>query len=115
MSIASAAGPDALQNGYDLNGIADAIDFFNVMSYDYYGAWQSDAGEITGPPAPLFMGSPKGTSGKLNQHWTMKYYACRANNVQKVSFDLEMKITANLAEPWLAFLRSLLVARWRAS
>lgn len=93
LSIASAAGADALRAGYDLAGIAEHIDFFNVMTYDYYGPWQMAGrtdlpdpppGALTGPPSPLYSATPKGTSGNLNVHWTLKFYGCRVKDMSMV-------------------------------
>lgn len=39
VTIASAAGSWVLEVGYDLDNIIDAVDWINVMTYDYYGAW----------------------------------------------------------------------------
>lgn len=93
ITIASAAGADALRAGYDLKGISKYINFFNVMTYDYYGPWKMNGrtdlpepppGTLTGPPAPLYAATPKGTSGNLCVQWTLKYYACRISDMSKV-------------------------------
>ncbi|GMR52434.1 hypothetical protein PMAYCL1PPCAC_22629 [Pristionchus mayeri] len=39
ISLASAAGEWSIRPGYDLKGILEHIDFINLMTYDYYGAW----------------------------------------------------------------------------
>lgn len=83
------SGADALKAGYDLPGLAASIDFFNVMTYDYYGAWKMAGrtnlpdpppGAMTGPPSPLYSSTPLGASGVLNVDWTLKYYGCRLKN-----------------------------------
>ena len=33
------------QVGYDLPALAEAYDWFNVMDYDYHGAWENFTGE----------------------------------------------------------------------
>ncbi|WP_324281462.1 glycosyl hydrolase family 18 protein [Cyanobacterium aponinum UTEX 3221] len=40
LSIASPAGEDKIVN-YDLAQMSEYLDFFNVMTYDYHGAWEN--------------------------------------------------------------------------
>ena len=44
ITIATSINPDKLAQGYDMLGMVPHIDWFNMMSYDIYGAWDSKAG-----------------------------------------------------------------------
>lgn len=48
ISVASAAGVDKISN-FRLSELKEVVDFFNVMTYDFHGTWESS----TGHQAPL--------------------------------------------------------------
>ncbi len=43
ISVASAAGPEKIAN-FNLSELKDFVDFFNVMTYDFHGTWESETG-----------------------------------------------------------------------
>lgn len=49
ISVASPAGSDKIDN-FNLEGLAQYVDFFNLMAYDFHGGWES----TTGHQAPLY-------------------------------------------------------------
>jgi len=50
LSAAVPVGPDNVRGGYDVPAVAEALDFVNLMAYDFHGKWESQAGHN----APLF-------------------------------------------------------------
>ncbi|XP_006888039.1 PREDICTED: chitinase-3-like protein 1 [Elephantulus edwardii] len=52
LSAAVSAGKVALDSGYDIRQIAQHLDFINLMTYDFHGAWR----QTTGHHSPLFKG-----------------------------------------------------------
>jgi chitinase len=54
ISVASPAGLDKIAN-FNLPGLAPHVDFFNVMTYDFHGTWESTTGHQA-----AFTGDPNG-------------------------------------------------------
>jgi len=50
LSAAVPVGPDNVRGGYDVPAVAKALDFVNLMAYDFHGKWESQAGHN----APLY-------------------------------------------------------------
>jgi chitinase len=44
ITIATSINPDKLARGYDMVAMSPHIDWFNIMSYDIHGSWDSTAG-----------------------------------------------------------------------
>uniref|UniRef100_A0A183C2I3 Glyco_18 domain-containing protein n=1 Tax=Globodera pallida TaxID=36090 RepID=A0A183C2I3_GLOPA len=85
LSIASAASAFYLDPGFDLAGIAAAVDFINVMCYDYYGGWSK---ESTGPNSALYQGGSADPSDSLNTNWTIAYHLTKMRNPGKLNLGV---------------------------
>ena len=88
LTIAAAADPFKANNAYELEMIVDYLDWFNVMSYDYSGAWD----HFTGIDSPLygrfgegFLGHPK---YHFNIHETIQYYLSSGVPASKISLGI---------------------------
>jgi len=88
LTIAAAADPFKANNAYELDKIVDYLDWFNVMSYDYSGAWDP----FTGIDQPLygrwgegFIGHPK---YQFNIHETIQYYLGNGVPPSKLSMGI---------------------------
>ncbi len=91
LTIASAAGFDKLAN-FDLEGMHPHLDFINVMSYDFFGAWDlSSTGHQAG-----FRSSPGMTA--VNEELRQKY-----NLEWAVESMLERGVPAAKIVPGVAF------------
>jgi len=47
ITVATSINAEKLEQGYDLVAMASHVDWFNMMSYDIYGAWDTTAGANT--------------------------------------------------------------------
>lgn len=83
LSIAAGAGQESF-TGFDVKNILKYVDWIGVMSYDFFGAWDSQWGAYVGPNAPLYHSAPPGYSGKLNVNWAMKQYTCIGAQPNKI-------------------------------
>ncbi|CAF0951628.1 unnamed protein product [Adineta ricciae] len=64
MAAAVAANAEVVSNGYEIDKIAKILDFINIMTYDFHGAWQNH----TGLNAPLYRRFDEtGPEAMLNQ------------------------------------------------
>jgi chitinase len=72
MTAAVAAGKDTIDAGYEIDLIAQSLDFISIMTYDLQGAWN----DYTGHNAPLYpRGEEAGTENAfLNIHWAVNYW-----------------------------------------
>jgi len=47
ISVAAPAGIDKIVN-FNLRGLTPSVDFFNLMTYDFHGTWESTTGHLAG-------------------------------------------------------------------
>lgn len=84
LTFAGAAGYWTLEPGFDLPKLLNIADWVNVMTYDFFGPWDSKWGAYTGSPSPLWFGAPAGFTGKTNAHFGIKYYVCKTKRPDKI-------------------------------
>jgi len=72
LSAAVSPDPDRAEIGYDVPRVFAAMDFVNVMDYDYHGAWDN----FTGHNTPLYSRNDEGETGhpQFNVNDTLNYY-----------------------------------------
>ncbi|KAI3418349.1 hypothetical protein GPALN_009670 [Globodera pallida] len=85
LSIVSAANAFYLDPGFDLAGIANAVDFINVMCYNFYGGWST---ESTGPNSALYQGANADPSDSLNTNWTIVYHLTKMSDPEKLNLGV---------------------------
>ena len=88
LTIAAAADPFKANNAYEFEKIHPYLDWFNVMNYDYSGAWD----DYTGIDQPLygrwgegFLGHPK---YQFNVHETIQHYINKGVPAEKLSLGI---------------------------
>ncbi|XP_052821901.1 acidic mammalian chitinase [Octopus bimaculoides] len=71
LTITVAAGQKHITNGYEVAKIAKIVDFINIMTYDFHGAWQNK----TSHHSPLYARpDEEGDERKSNMAWASKYW-----------------------------------------
>uniref|UniRef100_A0A8C2YZU6 Acidic mammalian chitinase n=1 Tax=Cyclopterus lumpus TaxID=8103 RepID=A0A8C2YZU6_CYCLU len=81
VTAAVPAGKGTIDAGYEIAEIAKHLDFINVMTYDFHGAWERS----TGHNSPLYRGShDKGDLVYFNTDFAMKYWRDKGTPVEKL-------------------------------
>ncbi|KAI4894729.1 hypothetical protein NFI96_029814 [Prochilodus magdalenae] len=81
LTAAVAAGKGTIDSGYEIAEIAKYLDFINVMTYDFHGAWDT----FTGHNSPLYRGShDQGDLIYFNTDYAMKYWRDQGAPVEKL-------------------------------
>ena len=84
LTMAGPVGYDLLLN-LELDKLAEVLDYFNVMSYDYHGSWNT----VTNHNAPLYMNpndpSDPTSRQRLNVDWTITYCIDSGIPVEKIN------------------------------
>lgn len=69
LTVAVAVGEDFINGSYEIPQISSAVDFLNVMSYDFHGTWS----KVTSFSGPLFSrASNTMFNQKLSQAWAIQ-------------------------------------------
>eukprot|EP00106_Octopus_bimaculoides_P013196 XP_014780638.1 PREDICTED: chitinase-3-like protein 1 [Octopus bimaculoides] len=85
LTAAVPAGKIQIDAGYDIKSLHLYVDFFNVMTYDYHGAWENKTGHIS-PFRASSNDSSK--SANFNVEWTMRYWREQGAPVSKLNLGL---------------------------
>nr|XP_057911281.1 acidic mammalian chitinase-like isoform X2 [Doryrhamphus excisus] len=81
LTAAVSAGKRTIDAGYEISAIAKYLDFINVMTYDFHGAWE----QFTGHNSPLYRSShDTGDLIYFNTDYAMKYWRDKGTPVEKL-------------------------------
>ncbi|KAL2090875.1 hypothetical protein ACEWY4_013138 [Coilia grayii] len=81
LSAAVAAGKATIEAGYEIAEIAKSLDFINIMTYDFNGAWAT----YTGHNSPLYQGSAdQGDLIYFNTDYAMSHWRDHGTPVEKL-------------------------------
>nr|XP_061802047.1 acidic mammalian chitinase-like isoform X1 [Nerophis lumbriciformis] len=82
LTAAVAAGKGNIDNGYEIANVSRFLDFINVMTYDFHGAWET----VTGHNSPLYRGSfDQGDNIYNNIDFAMKYWRDQGAPLEKLN------------------------------
>ncbi|KAI6195655.1 Cht7 [Aphelenchoides besseyi] len=74
VTAAVSAGIPTAQSIYDFQALKNAVDFLNVMTYDYHGSWDEKTGLL----------SPLNSNDQLNVNATIQFYLRSGFPAQKI-------------------------------
>ncbi|XP_075948204.1 acidic mammalian chitinase-like [Anarhichas minor] len=81
LTAAVAAGKGNIDNGYEIAEVSEFLDFINVMTYDFHGAWDP----FTGHNSPLHRSSyDQGDNIYYNVDFAMKYWRDQGAPLEKL-------------------------------
>ncbi|XP_070696377.1 acidic mammalian chitinase-like [Pempheris klunzingeri] len=81
LTAAVAAGKATIDSGYEIADISKFLDFINVMTYDFHGAWDP----FTGHHSPLYQSSfDQGSNIFFNVDFAMKYWRDQGAPLEKL-------------------------------
>ncbi|XP_051890435.1 acidic mammalian chitinase-like isoform X2 [Pristis pectinata] len=82
LSAAVAAGRPTIETAYEIPQLGETLDFFNVMTYDFYGSWNP----FTGENSPLYaLPAAQGNNKYFNVAYTIKYWKDNGAPAEKIN------------------------------
>nr|BAP90827.1 chitinase [Prionace glauca] len=83
LSLAVAGGKSNIDTGYEVPELGQTVDFFNVMTYDFFGPWS----HTTGENSPLYaLPNSKSTLNlEFNVDFAMKYWLKKGAPAEKLN------------------------------
>ncbi|XP_077369020.1 acidic mammalian chitinase-like isoform X1 [Festucalex cinctus] len=82
LTAAVAAGKANIDNGYEIAKVSKILDFINIMTYDFHGAWDP----VTGHNSPLHRASSDyGDNIYYNVDFAMKYWRDQGAPLDKLN------------------------------
>uniref|UniRef100_A0A8C2ZVW3 Acidic mammalian chitinase n=1 Tax=Cyclopterus lumpus TaxID=8103 RepID=A0A8C2ZVW3_CYCLU len=80
LTAAVAAGKGNIDNGYEIADVLKFLDFINVMTYDFHGAWDP----FTGHNSPLFRSSYDQGDNIFYNDFALKYWRDQGAPLEKL-------------------------------
>ncbi|XP_056128886.1 acidic mammalian chitinase-like [Lampris incognitus] len=81
LTAAVAAGKGTIDSGYQIAQIGAVLDYFHVMTYDFHGSWEHNAGENS----PLYKGpADQGSLVYFNVDYAMNYWKSNGAPAEKL-------------------------------
>ncbi|XP_030417333.1 chitotriosidase-1-like isoform X1 [Gopherus evgoodei] len=81
LTAAVAAGKENIDGAYEIENISKALDFINLMTYDFHGSWE----KITGHISPLYKGkTDTGSAVYSNTDYAVTYWRNKGAPAEKI-------------------------------